>query len=483
MKASRLTIGALLALAFAAAAGPAQAQIVIDGKAEGAYGAALSTQNTKTHFGDSTVGDLVATGGGSEIDQVYAVIDGDRLYVTIAGNLKRDFEKMEVFFDSTAGGHNILDGSTVPDRVDGYCCGNTAGDGALQRINGMTFDANFAADYYMTFSHGNEGTGAGGNERNFWALTAHYAELNEGTGGLKVAAGMQLAPQGKANLLRFPFDADFDADADADGADFLTWQRNVALTTGATRPQGDANGSGGVDGTDLGFWEGDFGVKRTAADLPYGPWEGVRTTSLMSPVLLPGLGQGELIDKNYALTDGGGTGVLNNGLFAAELEFVLEDDGNGRNRRNMENLIDLRMALDNSNTGGVEFGGSSPWGTGGDPQNVTTGLEFSIPLEFLGNPGVGDQIKILAFINSSAHDYASNQFSGAGIMDANLGEDGFGGFANFPDLSGVDLTEFAGDQFATLVVPPAATSVPEPSSLVLVSLAACGLAAAARRRR
>lgn len=182
MKRYQLTIGALLALAIAAASQPAAAQIVIDGTADGAYGAALSTQNTKTGFGDSTIGDLVATGGGSEIDQVFAVVYDGRLYVTIAGNLKRDFEKLDIFFDSTAGGHNILDGSTVPDQVDGYCCGNTPGAGALQSINGMTFDSGFDADYYMTFTHGNEGVGAGGNERSFWALTAHYAELNEEIG-------------------------------------------------------------------------------------------------------------------------------------------------------------------------------------------------------------------------------------------------------------------------------------------------------------
>jgi hypothetical protein len=339
----------------------------------------------------------------------------------------------------------------------------------------------------MTFTHGNEGVGAGGNERNFWALTAHYAELNNGTSGLRVAAGMQLAPKGLPNVLRFPFDADFDADADADGADFLTWQRNVSLTTGATRPQGDANGNGGVDGTDLGLWENDYGVKRTAADLPYGPWEGVRTTSLFGPTLPSDLTQGELIDKNYALAPGpgggGGTGTLNNGLFAAELEFVLPDDGNGRNRRNMENVIDLRMALDNSNTAGVE-GAGPPWQTAANPGDVTTGLEFSIPLAHLGNPGAGNTIKILAFINNGAHDYASNQFSGVGVLDNNLGEDGFGGFAIFPDLRGIDLEgDFPGEQFVSLSVPGPATSVPEPGSIALVGLAAIGLTLVARRRR
>ncbi|MBL9162361.1 MAG: hypothetical protein JNL18_06510 [Planctomycetaceae bacterium] len=53
--------------------------------------------------------------------------------------------------------------------------------------------------------------------------------------------------------------ADFDADGDADGADFLAWQRNNGLTTGATKAQGDANGDGAVNADDLAAWKSQFG--------------------------------------------------------------------------------------------------------------------------------------------------------------------------------------------------------------------------------
>jgi predicted outer membrane repeat protein len=52
--------------------------------------------------------------------------------------------------------------------------------------------------------------------------------------------------------------ADFDGDNDTDGSDFLTWQRNVGATN-ATKAQGDANGSGTVNGQDLTVWRSTFG--------------------------------------------------------------------------------------------------------------------------------------------------------------------------------------------------------------------------------
>jgi hypothetical protein len=53
--------------------------------------------------------------------------------------------------------------------------------------------------------------------------------------------------------------ADFDADGDADGADFLAWQRNNGLTTGALKSQGDANDDGAVNADDLTLWKSQFG--------------------------------------------------------------------------------------------------------------------------------------------------------------------------------------------------------------------------------
>ncbi|HEX6960259.1 MAG TPA: PEP-CTERM sorting domain-containing protein, partial [Lacipirellula sp.] len=120
--------------------------------------------------------------------------------------------------------------------------------------------------------------------------------------------------------------------------------------------------------------------------------------------------------------------------------------------------------------------------TTGNPEAVATGIEFSIPVSEIGNPA--GPIKLFAFINGTGHDYASNQFSGEGILDANLGENGFGGSLEGDGLPGVIMTDFPGDQFVTIPNPAvaAAAAIPEPMSAALVGLALMAGVGALRRR-
>src|SRR5450432_110926 len=88
------------------------------------YGAALSTQTAKTHFGDANTGDPANGGGGSEIDQVFGKVSNGRLYVFVSGNLEDNFNKLEVFIDPGNGtGVNAIDGTALPAGVDAFCCG------------------------------------------------------------------------------------------------------------------------------------------------------------------------------------------------------------------------------------------------------------------------------------------------------------------------------------------------------------------------
>ena len=116
------------------------------------------------------------------------------------------------------------------------------------------------------------------------------------------------------------------------------------------------------------------------------------------------------------------------------LDVAPSDPQNLLDHRNYNNLVDIELAFDNSNTMGVNSGSGM---TMGNPETVATGLELSIPLSEIGNP-TGD-FTATVFINGTVHDFASNQFGGVGVLQGNLGP-----------TSGIDLSKIAGDQFVTI---------------------------------
>jgi len=103
---------------------------------------------------------------GSELDAVYSYLDvpDNRLYVHITGNLNSSTEqhRLHLFLDSIAGeGQNTM-------RTDNVRVGNAeGGQGVINRLGnngvnpGLTFDADFAADYYMVY-HFEEANGSRG---------------------------------------------------------------------------------------------------------------------------------------------------------------------------------------------------------------------------------------------------------------------------------------------------------------------------------
>jgi gluconolactonase len=76
-----------------------------------------------------------------------------------------------------------------------------------------------------------------------------------------------------------PPSADFDIDGDVDGQDFLAWQRNFGIASGAEKSQGDANNDGSVNGSDLEVWQEQFGTN-----------EGLRALNVPEPTTLGLLG-------------------------------------------------------------------------------------------------------------------------------------------------------------------------------------------------
>lgn len=172
-KATALLTSGLLLASFAGAA----SAITVDGTADAGYGAAIVTQTTQTGFGDSNLG-VSDYANGSELDGAYASISGGTLYLLLAGNLESNFNKLEIYFDTKAGGQNVL-------RTDNP---NVDFDG-LNRQSGLKFDASFSPDYWISL------TGGGGPP---YAMYGNYAELLTGGGGAGYYLGTNGAVSGAA---------------------------------------------------------------------------------------------------------------------------------------------------------------------------------------------------------------------------------------------------------------------------------------------
>jgi hypothetical protein len=120
--------------------------------------------------------------------------------------------------------------------------------------------------------------------------------------------------------------------------------------------------------------------------------------------------------------------------------------------------------------------GAGPYNTPttGNPGDVTTGIEFSIPLSEIGY--TSGAIKLTAFINNGGHDFLANQVSGVGILSGNIGN-------LMPDFE-IEFSPNGEDQFIT--IPAAATAaagaIPEPGSALLAGMAVVAALGVARRR-
>ncbi|MBL9032237.1 MAG: hypothetical protein JNM80_11095 [Phycisphaerae bacterium] len=187
-----------------------------------------------------------------------------------------------------------------------------------------------------------------------------------------------------------------------------------------------------------------------------------------------GSGNGLRFDAGFLATHwlsltGGDIGGGNYGMFVDGADLLPTGGGpgwfvGGNNGQNGGTLTGgdpgapaVLAAINNSNTLGANGSGgfSSP------PESVTTGMELSIPLAWLG-VGSANGIRLTAFINGSGHDFASNQFLAP--LPA--------GYGNMGDPRFLDLAAVPGDQFILIPSPGAASF-----------LAIGGLLAARRRRR
>ncbi|MFG0260630.1 MAG: hypothetical protein ACF8LK_09800 [Phycisphaerales bacterium JB041] len=154
------------AIALIAAAGVAAAQPTIDGSISGDnYGNARSVQTVQTQFGDNL----------SELNAAYARIEGGKLYLTLTGNIEDNFNKIELFIDSAAGGENTFSG--------------TPGNDGSGNMTGLTFDAGFEADYHLIFRRGFDGSTDRFDVDYAVLGTGNFSSYGDVFGGTKEGAG------------------------------------------------------------------------------------------------------------------------------------------------------------------------------------------------------------------------------------------------------------------------------------------------------
>lgn len=126
-----------VALVATLVSGLAYADPIIDGSIAGDGYSLGAVQTVQTQFGDNL----------SELNAAYYRIESGKLFLGLTGNLENNFNKLNIFIDSTAGGQNVIDGGNNPPN-----------DGWAAKYSGLTFDSGFAPDYMVILRHGFDGT-------------------------------------------------------------------------------------------------------------------------------------------------------------------------------------------------------------------------------------------------------------------------------------------------------------------------------------
>jgi len=469
----------------------------IDGTLDaGLYGSILAAQTCRTNFGDNNVGDP-ANANGSELDNAYAVVRNGSLFIFLGGNMSADFTKLELFIDTGSGnGYNQLP-TGLPD-VDFNGLERLADDGsgnglifdtAFTADYYITFGAgNNPVEYFPNFADLNAVTG-GYLGNNFAGNGSGVLVGGTNPDGIEIAldnsniAGVPLAcpiPTGDVNeaggseidnvfatidgtrlyvFIGGNLESNFNRlDLFLDvgiGGQNIIGKNPADNTTDVTNPAVHFNALGPGKLKDLAF-DSDFfagyyitvgcnatlmfvdacilrpdGIFADGSGFPYdtASYDGGTKPALPPHVIFDGPlfeaqdGSNSSADSNYPPRLGGDR------VYAASPLA-----GDPDNPTPLAGL--LKVALNNSNIGGVQ---SYPSGDWCDAANVIYGVEFEIDLAELGWDGFS-VIKLAGFINNGGHDYMSNQVIG-GLPS---------GTGNLATSNLVNFSTIAGNQYVTV---------------------------------
>ena len=479
---------------------------VIDGQLDGGlggyYGTLLFTQTNYTSFGNSTLGQ-VGPANGSEIDGLYAVVSGGVLYIMLTGN-NWDFNKPCLFFDTIPGGQNrLLFGNSNQGNLS-RMSENPSGAG-----NGLTFEAGFDADFYVTAGGGNNpyilfvdyatiptdpvatppaqafvgsnasasGTMTPGDVGAPSIIVTNDNSNTQGVTGIpsnvstpspdfafgseidavygKVEGGVLfMLVTGNLETTFQKLDLFFDVDAAEGQAQLLG--TNVDLEfNGLNRLGAGGNGTAGA-GNGVAFDTGfaaDYFLSVTNGNVPVETYANAATLRTDGALFSSGF----VLD--YSAFDGGLKSANNpidfSGTYADDQDFSSADpintDGGPRQTQIQGVPVGglISVAINNSNVLGVT-------GTDGTPSvagaaAVTTGVEFSIALAELGWDG--GAIRVAGFIAGGGHGDVSNQVIGG--LPTPIGQTFAPGLGE-PTL--VDFSTIAGNQFVIIPTGPSCGS-------------------------
>ncbi|GAB4386641.1 MAG: hypothetical protein Kow0022_16230 [Phycisphaerales bacterium] len=130
------------------------------GPIAGGYAMGIDNSNTLGVIGSPSLASPVSPDAnwayGSELDNVRAYVDdvNGKLYIFIGGNLEVNYNKLNLFLDTAAGGQNQLRNDNVDISFNG-----------LNRMADCIFDSGFTANYWLNINNGVDG--GTGNLQNF----------------------------------------------------------------------------------------------------------------------------------------------------------------------------------------------------------------------------------------------------------------------------------------------------------------------------
>ncbi len=215
-----------------------QGQVMVDGMRDAAY-AQVAVQTNQTQFGDANMDNDFQ---GSELDAMYVAFEGSRMFIMLTGNLEGNFNKLEVFFDTVAGGENVL--SSIPQYdffpVDNLWNSQLLG-GPISQNPGFTLDSGFNVDYHLFVRRGFIG------KEPFNVLDVDFVN--------RMGGGTAMVP-GNANRADFDFDLQTGSGAIAPGdlgpnASGAAIANNISFALNNTNGAGvggyDANNPVGAD--------------------------------------------------------------------------------------------------------------------------------------------------------------------------------------------------------------------------------------------